>query len=530
MKSNFPAGFMDGVTIRGVPILQTHAGQIFFVNNSSIKPYNAVDGSDSNSGDFNHPLATWDAANNKCVASRGDVIILMPGHAETYATASAVTLDTIGVTTIGLGTGALRPTFTFSDTAATVVISAASVTVEGIIVKPSVDSVVSPIVVSGADCYLDIEHRDASAAVEAVRSILTTAGADRLNVKLKYEGFIAGNACVNAVRLVGVDTATIDVDFYGVASTSVVEFETTSCKNIQVSGYMYNSGTTDGSKLVVDTVGSSTWYADIQDGAAGARFSGGSGAALASDDVTAINTTLGTVNSTTTDSINGKIGTDTELADRSLFDLIAGDGPTSYPAAAAPANDVSALKVLRDVWDSLRNGTGGSEPATNKSIIDALGFNGTAFVAGGLAKYLPQCVAKTDGAFLTGADNIFTVVGTVRCKLVGLVTTAVGGATSCKVTMTTTVPAATVDLSAAAVACDTDAAGTIYYHVGATAVFTPTTSLGYVVLDPVTVEEAEFILTDGTIKFDSTAAQSGVVAWYCTYTPLTPGASVTAAA
>lgn len=403
-QSSYPQGFAGGVAIRNIPLEFTPSRKVYFVNNGSTLAEGGVAGVDrAGLGTYQRPFSTIDFSIGQC--SAGDVILAMPGHAETLSTASAITADVAGISIYALGQGASRATLTFSNTAATIVVSAASVTFQNFIIKPSVDSVVSPFVVQAADCWIDCEIQDASASVEFVRAVLTTAAADRLHLDLKYRGFTAGNACVNAVRLVGVDTADINVDFYGVASTAVVEFHTTACTNITVNGYMYNSGTTDGSKLVVDTVTGSTWYADIQDGAAGARFTGGSASALASDDVSTVaaNQTVpsadstanvlerdvvgnktdaaatGTVsttesimayskqlvteltpnvNSTTTDNLQGKIGTDTELADRSMFDLLAGDGPASYPAAAAPANDVSLAEVLRAVYDrQLGDGT-----------------------------------------------------------------------------------------------------------------------------------------------------------------------------
>lgn len=48
----------------------------------------------------------------------------------------------------------------------------------------------------------------------------------------------------------------------------------------------------------------------------------------------------------------------------------------TMPTAAAPGDGVSVPAILRDVWDALRNGTGGSEPATNKSIVDCIGTDG----------------------------------------------------------------------------------------------------------------------------------------------------------
>jgi hypothetical protein len=277
--SKFPNGFNSGLAVRGVTVLNSHSGDVYWVDSGGLQ---------NGDGTFTRPFLTIDTAINHCTANNGDVIIVKAGHAETLATASAITADVAGVSIIGLGSGADRPTLTFSDTAATVVVSAASVTIQNIITKPSIDSVVSPIVVSGADCWLDIEHQDASAAIEAVAAILTTAGADRLHVDLKYRGFIAGNACVNAVRLVGVDTGDINVDFYGVASTAIVEFHTTACHNITVSGNHYNSGTTDLSKNVVDTVGGSTWSVSAYDSAAGQSYSGGSAVAVAGDDVGAV--------------------------------------------------------------------------------------------------------------------------------------------------------------------------------------------------------------------------------------------------
>jgi len=144
---------------------------------------------------------------------------------------------------------------------------------------------------------------------------------------------------------------------------------------------------------------------------------------------------------------------------------------------------------------------------------------------------IPQCVVKADGAVLTGNDNLFVIAGgPVRCKIVGFVTTIIGGAANGDLQIVTTTPAATLDLNAAPVAIDNDAAGTIYQNRGATSVFTPAATLGGALVDPVSVEETELILTPGTVHFRSSAAQTGVIEWYMTYTPLSPLSTVTAAA
>jgi hypothetical protein len=140
-----------------------------------------------------------------------------------------------------------------------------------------------------------------------------------------------------------------------------------------------------------------------------------------------------------------------------------------------------------------------------------------------------NCVVKTDGAYLTGDDDLFVISGgPVRAKIVGLVTTVVGGATNGDLQIDVTEPAQTVDLNAAPVACDTDAAGTIYTNIDSTSVFTPTTN-GASIIDDVAANEATFILPVGTVIFRSSAARTGVISWFMTYEPLTPSSVVTAA-
>jgi hypothetical protein len=91
---------------------------------------------------------------------------------------------------------------------------------------------------------------------------------------------------------VGTNNAIINLDFYGRASTAIVEFLTTLCSNIEVYGYVYNSGTTDGTKNVVANVAACTWYANLNDGAAGATQQGGSAAPLALNSMAGVERTI----------------------------------------------------------------------------------------------------------------------------------------------------------------------------------------------------------------------------------------------
>lgn len=396
-NSNYPNGFSNGVTIRGIPVLNSYPGQIFWVD--------SVNGSDGNRGTFDRPFATIDFAIGQCTASRGDVIACKAGHAETLTAASAITMDVIGVAIVGMGEGSNRPALTFStSTGASIVVSAASCSIENIVGITGINALTNPLNVQAADFYCDIEWRDPTTILEAARAILGNASADRLTAKIKYLGQTGGSSCVNAVRLVGSDGARINVDFYGKASTSIVEFLTTACTDVMVSGYMYNSGTTNGSKNVVDTVTGSTWYADIVDGAAGSRYTGGSGAALASDDISTLasNMTVPTADVTTNTLERDVIGNKTDAA-------VVAVGTTKTLVAYAKGAITNTVVATADatgntaVNDVVGNKTDASiyVPGTTKSVA--------AYVKGHAD--LQERVALKAAATITNGQTLFTVAG-----------------------------------------------------------------------------------------------------------------------
>lgn len=95
-------------------------GSYRFVCNAS-----GANGSDGNRGlKPETPFATVDAAISACDAGKGDVIVVMEGHAETV-TATNIALDVAGVKVFGMGQGASRPVFTYGAAAATITVSAA---------------------------------------------------------------------------------------------------------------------------------------------------------------------------------------------------------------------------------------------------------------------------------------------------------------------------------------------------------------------------------------------------------------------
>jgi hypothetical protein len=339
--------FKKGLSVYGLPVLpifsaNSSTGDVYFLDSGN------VDGSDNPEAgsDISTPFSTLDYAIGQCTANNGDVIYVAPGHAETITASNTLALDVAGVAVIGMGYGADRPTFSVgTDAAATITISGASVSMMNVIVKSALDGLNTAMTITGASCYLDIEHQDTSATVEA--NIAITCTGDQFVCRLRDIGFAGGNARTHSIVLTGVDNARIDIDHFGKPSTAVVDFVTTACTDVEVRGTVYVSGTTDGSKNVLDTATGSTWYIDIIDAAAGSRFTGGSASAPASDDISTITALIGTIDSAVTSDLHGKLGTDTQFADRSAFDILCGDGPAVYPAAAAAANDVSLAEVIR---------------------------------------------------------------------------------------------------------------------------------------------------------------------------------------
>lgn len=271
--TNFP----QGITSLGTPVvggglpLVPDGGNYWFVDSAT--------GSSGNLGTYDSPYASVTSAISAGAAN--DVIVAAAGHAETITAAGGITFSKVGQQLIGFGTGSKRPTFTFSTAVgASMLFSAAGVNVQNIIGVSGIDQLTQPFDIRAAGVTLNVEWQDSASNVEAVRAVLSTAAADNLNITLRYLGQTGGSHCVNAIRLVGTDTAIINANFYGKASTGWIEFLTTACTNIEITGYMYNSGTANGSKDVVDTATGSTWYASIYDGAAGQLFGGGSASAF----------------------------------------------------------------------------------------------------------------------------------------------------------------------------------------------------------------------------------------------------------
>lgn len=148
--SNFPNGFINGITIRGVPLNVLHPGKVFWVGNAAAAALpNMKTASDGNKGTFNDPFSTLDYAIGQCTAGRGDIIMVKPGHAENLAAAAAITSDVAGVAVVGLGAGSLRPKFSWTAATADWNITANNLSFYNIEFQANFADVASGIDVSG---------------------------------------------------------------------------------------------------------------------------------------------------------------------------------------------------------------------------------------------------------------------------------------------------------------------------------------------------------------------------------------------
>lgn len=208
--SNYPNGFPNGVMIRGVPLAQTHPGNVYWLYNGTNLLPGQRGGSDANRGTFNSPFSTLAGALAQCVSGRGDVIFVKPGHAETVSSSTALTMSVAGVAVVGLGTGTSRPKWTI-DTAntATINVSAADVSFQNVQIVGNFLSIAAAFTLSTAKNFTlqDVEVRDTSSILNFLNMVKSTGAAntaDGLTIINSYWKGL-GTTSVNAMVLTAND-------------------------------------------------------------------------------------------------------------------------------------------------------------------------------------------------------------------------------------------------------------------------------------------------------------------------------------
>lgn len=125
-----------------------------------------------------NPLATIDYAIALCTANKGDVILVMPNHAETVT--SAITMDVAGVSIIGMGQGGLRPVITGNGTIDAITVTADNCRIENIeFAVPGTDAQTADINIAAAGCVVrNTLHHGSTTAKNKVDIITMTAAAN----------------------------------------------------------------------------------------------------------------------------------------------------------------------------------------------------------------------------------------------------------------------------------------------------------------------------------------------------------------
>lgn len=209
LASNYPGGFANGVVIRGVPVLQTNPGKVFWVGNGTALQAGQRGGSNGNKGTFDSSFGTIAGALSNCVANRGDIIFVKPGHAETISSAAILVLNVAGVAIVGLGVGSNRPTLTFTTaTTANIPVTAANVSVSNILHVANFADIVSAYTATGTNTPTDFaidncEFRDTSSVLNFLKTVTGNATANAMS------GFSYTNNVVRGLATTAATTAVI---------------------------------------------------------------------------------------------------------------------------------------------------------------------------------------------------------------------------------------------------------------------------------------------------------------------------------
>lgn len=407
---------LHAVTIRSVTAPGADSNALT-LGAGTVRYVNSAGGGSTTSGGLTRSSAftTLDSAID--ASGAGDTIILMEGHSETKsATGALFTADVAGLKIIGEGTGSRRPTFTFSHTGATSTISGAGTMLKNVLLVCGIDSVTTFATVSGNDFICeDCESRDTT-DIEVITDFTIT-GDRPTFTRLFKNGYTGGNANVRVLSLNGVDRALIeDCNFITKVTTAVIGFVTVASTAVVIrNNHFLVDSTTNFSKNVVDTVGGSTWSVtpDNYDLAAGSSFSGGSGGALAGDDVGAVVAlhAVPTVDGTADTNMRDVIGKKTDAAvettgtTKSLMAYAKGN----LDLQLVPAADATANAAVNEVLGN-KTDTSVYVPGTTKSNV--------AYAKG--TADLQERVAKKVAATIVNGQTLFTIAGG-PIQVIGLV-------------------------------------------------------------------------------------------------------------
>lgn len=160
----------------------------------------------------NKLVTTLNAGLAKARSGRGDYVVVFPDHTENISSADQMSSLVAGTKIVGLGTGNLRPTFTWTAATSTFLFDVANVSLDNCILKlcdtgNAGVTVAAPITVSAAGCSITncriMFGGDADDIVTI--GITTTAAADDFSFVNNICYGATAAECTTFLRLVGAD-------------------------------------------------------------------------------------------------------------------------------------------------------------------------------------------------------------------------------------------------------------------------------------------------------------------------------------
>lgn len=225
-------------------------GKVYFVD--------SVTGSNGNDGESkDRPFATIDYAVGRCTASKGDVIVVLPGHVETVTAAAGLDLDVAGITIVGVGNGRNRPKINFTTaTTADMDVDAANITIMNLFFDmTSIDALAAGIDVNSADfTMLNCEVELADASGQCVAGVVYDDAADRMRIEgCNFHGAGDTTALI-AVDGAGADDVVIKGNIFNgyFGTTGAVQQATTAGVNWVIDGNYFINRTADANNLAVN--------------------------------------------------------------------------------------------------------------------------------------------------------------------------------------------------------------------------------------------------------------------------------------
>ncbi len=236
----------------------TPAGKIFLVGDSDTAGYNDI------VQKFGHHIAnhyvTIDAAISACTANRGDIVLVAPNHTENVTNGS-IACDIAGVRIIGLGTGSLKPTLTWTATDSKINVTAANVSWENFRWTAGIGDVVTAVLHATAaqnTQYIDIEFY-ATSTFNFINCY--TLGAANISDGCRWERNYLRTADAGQLALCITAASHADLKFYdnyvvhAAAAAGLLTGAAADFLGIDVRGNFVQTGQTDGAVgvLVITT-------------------------------------------------------------------------------------------------------------------------------------------------------------------------------------------------------------------------------------------------------------------------------------